>query len=41
MVTASPMEGFLDALATWEVLNAWVDTAVKLVRVASLVNMLL
>jgi hypothetical protein len=44
MVTASPIEGFLEALATAVALNAFVDRAVSwtlLARVASLENILL
>ena len=44
MVTASPIEGFLEALATAVALNAFVDRAVSwrlVARVASLENILL
>jgi hypothetical protein len=40
MVTASPIEGFLEAAATWEVLKPIVVRAVSWDLVASLENIL-
>lgn len=40
MVTASPIEGFLEAAATWEVLKPMVVRAVSWDLVASLENIL-